>query len=131
MSTSKRDIPSSYEDADKFLGKRMERRIGSIGKLFRWSGVPGDVIVLRLHNTNIVTWGADGSIGLNHGGWTTITTMSWINRALAGTGFRVYRHRGTTWITKFEGVAKRLLFNRPRILKPHPGIDWIGDEKEE
>jgi hypothetical protein len=41
---------------------------------------PADCFIVKLHATDIVTYHADGAIGLNTGGWETVVTSQRINR---------------------------------------------------
>lgn len=94
MTLTKWNIPTDYTSATKLLNSRGQRRIGSTGVLFALEDERGPQVVLKLHNTNIVTFRADGSLVLNTGGWHTRTTQSWINCALRGTGFAVWSVKG-------------------------------------
>ena len=55
--------------------------------------------VLMLHQTDIITWRADGVIVLNNGGWDTVTTRDRFSRFLPD-GWRIYRWRGVSYFTK-------------------------------
>lgn len=74
----------NYQEADEYLGKKLNRPAGTgrSTRIVRNSGVPGDSIHLKLHDTYIITWYADGRIVLNSGGWRTVTTKSRINEFL-------------------------------------------------
>lgn len=74
----------TYQQADEYLGKKLNRPAGSgrNTRMVRNSGVPGDSIHLKYHNTYILTWYQDGRIELNTGGWRTVTTKSRINEFL-------------------------------------------------
>lgn len=53
-------------------------------------------VAVKLHNTDVLTFCADGRIILNTGGWRTVTTKARINEYLPS-GWRVYSERGK-WI---------------------------------
>lgn len=74
----------TYQQANEYLGKKMNRPAGTgrHTRMVRNSGVPGDSIHLKLHNTYVITWYADGRIELNTGGWRTVTTKARINEFL-------------------------------------------------
>ena len=83
-----------YLQADSKLQGRcmLSRKVGNNTYLVRNSGVPGDSIHLKLHNTYIITWYADGRIELNTGGWKTVTTKARINEYLSG--YYISQNRG-------------------------------------
>jgi len=76
----------NYETADSQLQGRnkLSRKVGNNTYLIRNSGVPGDSIHLKLHDTYIITWYADGRVELNSGGWRTVTTKARMNEFLEG-----------------------------------------------
>ena len=135
MPLTKRDIPTSHAEAAARLNGRSQRRIGATGLLFESGAFPGSY-TLMLHRTNIVTFHPDGSITLNTGGWDTVTTRSWINAALKGTGFRVFRYKHRLCIDRWprfagdHGPAVRTWNGRILTINPHPGIAWISPEPE-
>ena len=53
----------------------------------------GENVAVKLHNTDVVTFCADGSIILDSGGWRTVTTKARINEYLPS-GWRVFSDRG-------------------------------------
>ena len=79
-----KDIPNSYEKATLLLSRKQERKVSHNGYLLRLSP---DTIMLKLHNTVIVTWYQNGEIKLNHANWITRTTQVWLNYALRGVGY--------------------------------------------
>lgn len=83
---------------EKLTGRNMlSRKVGNNTYLVRNSGVPGDSIHLKLHDTYIITWYADGRIVLNTGGWFTVTTKARINQFVSG--YRITQDRGVWYIT--------------------------------
>lgn len=54
-------------------------------------------IAVRLHATDVLSFGADDSVVLDTGGWLTVTTKERFNRFLPG-GLRVYSERGRWYI---------------------------------
>jgi hypothetical protein len=52
---------------------------------------------VRLHNTIIITWTADGKTILNSGGWQTVTTKERINRYMPD-GFTLWQEKGIWFI---------------------------------
>lgn len=88
----------NYITADeKLQGRNMlSRKVDRNTYLVRNSGVPGDSIHLKLHNTYIITWYADGRTELNSGGWKTVTTKQRINEFLEG--YFVAQQRGVWYL---------------------------------
>lgn len=84
---------------------------------------PRNAIAVRLHNTDILTYFADGRIGVYFGGWNTITTRdrmnAWLPRHL-----RVYTERGNPYLyIGTRGASKRYMLDEscgasPLIVKP-------------
>lgn len=101
MSLTKRDIPQDFEDGNATLGTREQRRIGKTAILFRNLDSSGLHIALSLHGTVIARWYQNGDMVIKHGGFVTVTTASWLNRALPP-GFRVNRHRGDMILSKWQ-----------------------------
>jgi hypothetical protein len=81
----------TYTEADSLLqGRNLHsRKIGNNTYLHRVSGVPGDDIAIRLHDTDILRFKADGSVVLHTGGWRTVTTKERMNEHLRDLGFRI------------------------------------------
>ena len=72
--------PSTYQQLAEYLlkGKNKENRpIANNTRVIRRSE---KMIVIRLHNTDIITFYENGAIGLNSGGWKTVTTKDRMNR---------------------------------------------------
>ena len=61
----------------------------------------GGAIAVKLHETDVVTFNADGSTVLNSGGWRTVTTKARINNYLDR--FQVWSDRGE-WGLYRQGV---------------------------
>lgn len=137
MSTSKKNIPQSWFQAERFLAGRSQRKVGKTGLVFVMDA-PAEgrndserTFTVRLHNTNIVTFYFDGRIRIATGGWDTVTTRSWLNRALAH--FRVGHERGDLIVTAFGSpgglycpVAVRAWDGAPLMLNPpNSNVRWI------
>lgn len=94
------DYPRSYGDAQRLWqqarfpdrGKPLSKhtRVMCHGMDFIGEDLPA--FSFRLHDTDIVTWYANGLIHVNHGGWTTPTTKDYISAVIGPT----YRD-GTNW----------------------------------
>ena len=67
----------NYREASERLGSRDSRKLENNTYLKRF---PSGDIVVRLHNTDIVTFKPDGDIVLNSGGWRTVTTKDRLNK---------------------------------------------------
>lgn len=85
-----KSIPTNHKDALATLGKRDSLIVGNNTRLHRH---PGDVVSLRLHSTDVVTWEPGNTVTVNSGGWRTLTTKDRINSALPS-GFRLHQNRG-------------------------------------
>jgi hypothetical protein len=93
----------NYIKANELLDGRckLSRKLANNTYLVRHSGVPGDSIHLKLHDTYIITWYADGRTELNTGGWRTVTTKARINEYLAD-GFGISQVRGQWYLTRYQ-----------------------------
>jgi len=93
----------NYDKANSQLDGRckLSRRIGNNTYLIRHSGVPGDSIHLKLHDTYIMTWYADGRIELNSGGWRTVTTKARMNEYLED-GWGISQVKGQWYLTRYH-----------------------------
>ena len=74
-------LATTYDGLDAALGHRMERKIGH-NTVARHRG---DLIVVRLHYTDIVQLRPNGAMNLNPGGFHTVTTKERINQFLPPT----------------------------------------------
>ena len=70
----------TYEDADRFLGPKSERKISPNTVLSR----DGEDIIVTLYSTDIVRYKKNGSIVLDSGGHKTNTTANRINDCIHG-----------------------------------------------
>lgn len=74
-----------YEANAKLTGRNSERRkLANNTYLERRSTNNGTDIALRLHNTDILVYHANGDITLYTGGWRTVTTKARMNEFLSG-----------------------------------------------
>lgn len=127
MRLTKRNIPTSLEEARALLGGRDRRRINGNGWLLKRGDFMdfGDEVALKLHATIIVRYKRDGIV-VATGGWNTVTTRSWINRALAGSGFGVFVDRGVLSISRWprfdgdRGPAVCVWYGEPVLLSNDP-----------
>jgi len=89
---------NTYQEKDQLLQGRcyQSRKVGNNTYLQR---IGENAIALRLHNTDVVTYYADGSIVLDSGGWKTPTTKDRINMGLPG-GWQVYQDKGIWYLVK-------------------------------
>lgn len=97
----------NYTKADSLLQGRnmLRRKVGNNTYLVRNSGVTGDKIHLKLHNTYIMTFYADGKTELNSGGWRTVTTKDRLNKHLEN-GYRIVQRNGQWYVSDHrEDVA--------------------------
>jgi len=64
---------------------KTDRPLGHNGRAF----IDGDGdVVLRLHSTDVVIYGKDGTLTLNHGGWRTHSTFRFMDNFAPGRHFR-------------------------------------------
>lgn len=81
--------PTNLRDARESLRGKVERKVGNNTYLVD----RGDAVAMRLHDTDIVTWTADG-ITLDSGGWKTPTTKDRMTSILQRVGFSLWATRG-------------------------------------
>lgn len=89
--------PTTYGEAHDILDDRNRKDARLCYETFLTNGV-GDGPAIRHHNTNIVTWHADGSITLNGGGWASRTTADRMHR-FTPANVRVNNRKGTLTVT--------------------------------
>lgn len=80
--------------------KRRGKEVRRIGRKL----VHVEEIAVQLHATDILSFYSNGSIGVNTGGWDTVTTRSRMNDYLPRP-WRVGGHRGSTLLYKMEPQA--------------------------
>ena len=97
---------NDYPSAAKFLGDKGSRKLANNTKVYRvmLGGYYGlqDEIHVRLHNTDIVSYRADGVITLNSGGYRTVTTKQRINQLLPP-GWDVYQKKHKWYVVAPNG----------------------------
>lgn len=136
-----RDIPQTYEEADKFIGEKGERKVCNNTILYRCANLyaPQEqyyglrasvgVIVLKLHNTSIVKWYSNGRIELNSGGWRTVITKQRMNAVISGLAY--ISQEKYVW---FIYCPNRIIFTDGFILVDNrneslPQLSKIGGEQ--
>lgn len=67
----------TYQEAQAVIKARETKKLENNTYLVRRSG---DVLAVRLHATDVVTYYPDGRIKINSGGWRTVTTKDRINK---------------------------------------------------
>jgi hypothetical protein len=92
----------TYRDADTLLqGRCRERRkLENNTYLERHD----DSIAVRLHGTDVLAFYRDGGIGIDTGGWNTVTTRDRMNRYLPNP-WRVGSERGSLVLFRMRPVA--------------------------
>ncbi len=96
----------SYQAAATALGGRERRTVANNTVLYR---VSDDTIAVRLHYTNVVNLHADGTVTLDTGGWSTVTTKDRLN-TYCPLG-HVYSDRGDWFFYPSNGAARFLFFD--------------------
>lgn len=81
---------TNFRQADEFLGRKTNRPLHGRATRIRREG---DVIIIRQHNTDIITYFPDGSTLLNTGGWRTVTTKQRMNEYTPA-WFAVWQNKG-------------------------------------
>ena len=100
----------TYEKADALLATaRSEARgkpVANNTRLFRRGP---DVIALRLHQTDVVTFHADGRVTLDSGGWRTMTTKDRMNYSpltvFSDKGEWLVKSPGSDAVPYFDGIT--------------------------
>ena len=82
--------------------------------------------VIRLHETDILTFHANGATTINDGGWRTATTKERINRFLDGRS--VYSDRGS-WVLNVNGTTH--VYKDGITIGKRGGVSGAGDANEE
>lgn len=107
----------TYVDAQKRLAKR-KHKVTKLEKNTYLEAREGLNIAVKLHETDVVTLHADGSVTLNTGGWMTKTTQDRIDKYGIPKDWHIYTRRGQ-WL---------LLPNYPRVYADTANSD--PDRKE-
>lgn len=89
-------VIKSYAAAAAYLGKKSDRPLP--GRATRLQRRADDMIAVKYHNTDILTYAADESIILNSGGYRTVTTKAKMNEYLPNDKPRVYQNKGVWYI---------------------------------
>lgn len=69
----------TYAAAQEYLDAGLNPKNRRVGKTSFLAMQPDDSISMVLHNTSVVTYMPDDTFIIDHGGWRTITTQTWIN----------------------------------------------------
>lgn len=109
ITSTRRSTVTDYASAERYLDGRGSRAAGNNTTIVRLSA---DTIGVRLHNTVIVTYRADGAVTLDSGGWRTVTTAARMSQfTRVGVSFRksgdTVRVNGAT-VDYFDGMTVTL-----------------------
>lgn len=113
MSTTLRDLPTSYREAEAFLAGADQRACGNNTVVVRYAvggGVPEYSIVL--HNTEVVCFvsphsgGHAGVIKVRTGGHNTVTTQARINRVIHCHNKHLSRRGGKVRLESYSGTTR-------------------------
>lgn len=114
----------SYEDARRMAAGRA-RKLAHNTYLVT-DGAP-EWYAVRLHSTNVVTYYQDGSVGLDSGGWRTVTTKDRINRF---SPLRVWGDKGA-WYVALSPVSTCIVaFADEMTWHPERSFTGAGDAKD-
>ena len=112
------NLPTTFAEAERFRESSRTRKLGN-NTVLRWSedepGRERDWYAIRLHDTDVVTFYADGTIQLDSGGWKTVTTKDRMNKILQPNGYTLYQQ-------DFEWFITRLPFSHN---EPSPYYDGM------
>lgn len=86
---------NDYAKAKRYLGSLAARKLANNTYVVE---LTDNQVGVKLHNTVIVTFWSDGPIGLNSGGYHTVTTKARMNAVLEGTGYSIAAKRGDWWV---------------------------------
>lgn len=93
--------------------------------------------VVRLHDTDILTFEPNGAVTLNTDGWKTVTTKDCMNRFLPD-GYTLYSERGVWMLYAGTGYArdkkstgKRVVYADGMRIGPRGGITGAGNRKND
>ena len=89
-------IPTSFEAAAKFLGKKLAKNIPG-KRSTRVERIDSEKIALYYHTTPVVTWFSDGRSVIRANGFRTATTKNRINDAVPGC--YVWQRHFEWWVT--------------------------------
>lgn len=116
-----------YTEAERLLATARDKYAGKpIANNTRLHTLAGDAIGLRLHNTDVLTFYPDGSIGIDTGGWHTVTTWNRIGRYLDAP-WRIYSDKGEWRWVHWSG-ERVLPFIDGMTILPDGGIGYQGHE---
>src|SRR5262249_27446751 len=115
-----RNIPTSYAEADAFLGRDDERPCGYATRVHR---IGPDVMALRHHRTDVVVFHADESVTIDCKGWRSTTTKARLNAALADSPWRIFAEQ-REWQWHYfgrDGAIDRIEYeDGDRVYLKHP-----------
>ena len=98
--------PKNYAEALIVLAGRESVRLGNNTYLERDSV---ECIVVRLHQTDIVNFFADGRVTLHTGGYRTVTTKERMNQFITG---KIYQKAGA-WFYAYCGSDGMVCWEHP------------------
>ena len=87
-------------------------------------------VFFKLHNTNCVAYRPDGTVILNHGGYITNSTTTFINEIVP---WPVHRRGGNMRVDVYGGtyqVSKGLMIRDNTVLNPTQEFEYILDKRE-
>lgn len=118
------------EELDRFLveGRDQDRKKY---KYATWVRREGDSIVVKLHNTDIMTFHPNNSIKLDSGGWRTVTTKARMNEFLPRC-WMVYQENNIWYVAYRKADAEKdwtfedgiVLFQDGRVTGAGPDKKW-------
>jgi len=101
-SDPRKEKTMTYEEAKEMLKGRNSKKIGNNTYLVDLE----NRIVVRLHDTNVVTFYEDGKVKLNSGGWQTVTTKDRMNKYLP-VPWKVFQEKFEWYLWNWKTKEKR------------------------
>lgn len=118
----------NYDRAKQLLAKARNKNNGEpIANNTRLYERENNSISIQLHNTDIVTYKANGDIVLNSGGWKTVTTKSRINEYLEKW---IITQHNSIWYLGHGWDSPEYLFEDGITIHPDGSVDGKPYNKE-
>ena len=109
------------------LGGRKSRKVANNTYLKR---LENDDVVLRLHETDILTAKPNGSVVVNTGSWRTVTTKARLNDWIKD-GLGIYQNRGVWYWTKRDpNNWGHAVFSDGDVIGPRGALKASADDEE-
>lgn len=118
------DYIRTFEEADKYLGKKQQRPVGKTATVLRRNG---DDIELVYHDTPVVTYHPTGSTTFNSGGHLTVTTKSRMNEFSLET---ITQEKGQWFFSDYKSGAHEPFVDGVTALPDGAGYVYPGGKPD-